>query len=254
MAESQEKKTVLLIADISGYTAFMVSNAQELFHAQTIITELVKAVIKEVKIPLKIAKLEGDAVFFYADKSKFVDWDKQCQKIRDKIDRFFIVFSRRLAELKHSETCKCGACTNIDQLALKIIIHAGVVLFYKIGRFAELSGPAVILLHRLLKNSVPAREYVLLTEQALAELNYPHKDFPLTAGVENYDLGQIKTFVHYPPKELTVILTPDLVAYYRSPISKIKNKIAKMMTMLKLSFTQKRNFAHLTPIAAGFKK
>ena len=72
--ESIEKKVVLIIADISGYTRFMVTNKTSLIHSQVIITELIKTIIKQVEIPLKVSKLEGDAVFTYAvkeDESSF---------------------------------------------------------------------------------------------------------------------------------------------------------------------------------------
>ena len=59
-----EHDVLLLIADISGYTDFMLSNKVSLAHSQDIITKLMKVIIKEVKIPLKISKFEGDAIFF----------------------------------------------------------------------------------------------------------------------------------------------------------------------------------------------
>src|SRR5258707_14538194 len=59
---------LLIIADISGYTRYMTANAKTLAHSQTIITELVKAIIESVDLPLEVAKLEGDAVFLFCRK------------------------------------------------------------------------------------------------------------------------------------------------------------------------------------------
>jgi hypothetical protein len=56
---------LLIIADISGYTRYMTANAKTLAHSQTIITELVKAIVEQIELPLEVAKLEGDAVFFF---------------------------------------------------------------------------------------------------------------------------------------------------------------------------------------------
>ena len=40
----------------------------------------------------------------------------------------------------------------------------GTVAFVKVRQFEELVGGDVVLIHRLLKNSIEAREYILMTE------------------------------------------------------------------------------------------
>ena len=60
--ETTPEPVVLIIADISGYTHYMTANAKTLAHSQTLITELVKTILVQVELPLKVAKLEGDAV------------------------------------------------------------------------------------------------------------------------------------------------------------------------------------------------
>ena len=57
--------TLLLIADIAGYTRFMKMHDTSLAHAQQIIADLLEAVIDAAGPNLKLAKLEGDAAFFY---------------------------------------------------------------------------------------------------------------------------------------------------------------------------------------------
>ena len=42
--------------------------------------------------------------------------------------------------------------------------HAGEIAFQRVKRLTELAGMNVILVHRLLKNSVPIDEYVLMSE------------------------------------------------------------------------------------------
>jgi class 3 adenylate cyclase len=57
--------TFLLIADIAGYTRFMKFHQASLAHAQDIVAQLLEAVIDATQPHLKLAKLEGDAAFFY---------------------------------------------------------------------------------------------------------------------------------------------------------------------------------------------
>src|SRR5689334_21985441 len=65
---TNEQKVLLMIADISGYTRFIATNRESLAHCQIVITELMRTVLKELKVPIQISKLEGDAVFFYLRK------------------------------------------------------------------------------------------------------------------------------------------------------------------------------------------
>ena len=71
----KELNVLLMIADISGYTKFMISNKQSLLHSQMIITELTKTIIKQVEIPFEVSKLEGDAIFMYAIKPESQSWE-----------------------------------------------------------------------------------------------------------------------------------------------------------------------------------
>jgi uncharacterized protein DUF2652 len=109
--ESGERNVVLIVADISGYTRFMLSNKGTLSHAQVIISELIKAIIKQIEIPLEIAKLEGDAVFLYAIKDEDPDaWEGVRRQIGQKLVGFFDAFSNKLLELEQSNLCDCNAC------------------------------------------------------------------------------------------------------------------------------------------------
>ncbi len=195
--ENTEKDVILILADISGYTQFMLANQQAATHAQTIITGLLQTIIQQVEIPLEVSKIEGDAVFLYAVKEAGVpEWDKTKRKISDKLTSFFKTFSRKLDALACSTQCQCGACENIHKLKLKIVAHSGRALFYMLGSFCELSGVDVIAAHRLLKNSVPSNQYILLTEAAYRDLEFQGKIHETTE--ETYDVGTLKTRVHFP--------------------------------------------------------
>jgi hypothetical protein len=91
-----EKEAILMIADISGYTKYMLSNQIDLVHAQVVINELISTIIKQVEIPLEISKLEGDAVFFFAERpSETALWDNTRREIGKKLIKFFEVSPTR---------------------------------------------------------------------------------------------------------------------------------------------------------------
>ena len=156
------KSSCLVIADIGGYTRFVMLHTTSLLHAETIITDLLEAVIARSEHPLTIAKLEGDAVFLYAT----VEGDQQiaARNVLKQVTEFFDAFRARERALIGCNTCGCPACRSIDKLHLKAVLHHGDVVIKKIGQFVELAGESVILIHRLLKNSITAKDYILMTD------------------------------------------------------------------------------------------
>ena len=199
MSDESIKKVLLMIADISGYTEFIVSTNLEIEHSQKIITQLINTIIEQIKIPLEISKLEGDAVFLYAvKKSENYTWEDVRKLVGEKLILFFDVFHNKLTELKQTSGCSCGACVNMNILKLKILVHSGEALFYHIKQFNELSGKDVILIHRLTKNSVAGDEYILMTEPAYSDIDFA-EHIETQEGSENYEhFGDIKTLVYFP--------------------------------------------------------
>lgn len=197
--ENQQKHVVILIADISGYTKFMTRKRKSLAHAQVIITELMTSLIDEIKIPLRIIEIEGDAIFFIGvEESELFPWEQMVAIISEKLPEFFNVFYTRLHDLLRSNMCHCNACEGASDLKLKIITHIGEAVFYDIASFSKLSGPDVILTHRLLKNSIEADEYLLMTETAFSAFNQ-YRKFDAVKKIENVNsFGKIPLFIHYP--------------------------------------------------------
>ena len=157
------KNAAMLIVDISGYTKFIQHQNLSLLHAESIISQLLETVIDAARHPRVLNKLEGDAAFLYA----FVDDDAKdvLLDITQQTISFFSAFQQKVIELTlDTASCSCDACTNVDNLKLKAFLHYGAVVFKKIRHFEELAGDNVILLHRLLKNSLVADEYILMTE------------------------------------------------------------------------------------------
>ena len=97
-APPTESEFLLLIADISGYTRFMMKNHTARVHAHGIISDLIAAVIAEVRIPLEVNKLEGDAIFMIAARQEH-DWNEIGGMLGQKLAEFVVAFDRKLTEL-----------------------------------------------------------------------------------------------------------------------------------------------------------
>jgi hypothetical protein len=188
-AAPPETEFVLLIADISGYTRFMLSSHTARVHAHGIVADLIAAVIAEARIPIEVNKLEGDAIFMVAGRPA-AGWGECGREIGARLPAFVAAFDRRLTELATSNVCDCVACEQMVKLRLKVIGHVGTAARTHVAGFDELSGVDVIVLHRLLKNTVPSSEYILLTEPAHALLQ-PDGEF--CPHVERYDdVGKVR--------------------------------------------------------------
>ncbi len=157
------KPLAIVLADISGYTKFTRYHAMAVMHAEQIITDLLETVIGTAEHPLTVGKLEGDAVFFYATAE-----GNPAALVRDVSKQalmFFDAFRAKERELISHPICICEACRNVGTLKLKVIMHYGEGTFRSIQNFQEIGGTEVDLARRLLKNSIPSKEYVLMTER-----------------------------------------------------------------------------------------
>lgn len=209
MRERGTQKVVLMLVDISGYTRFMVSHEKELRHSQTIIGELLETLMHQVDVPLRISRIEGDALFLYAIKSGDDEvWRRRSSSLVRRLLGLFQVFEERLAEIGAYSVCKCDACATVGNLKVKIIAHSGEALLTQVGEYPTLSGVDVITVHRLAKNSVPEDEYVLMTEAAYRDLALP-EGIVVREGVEEYDTGTFKTYVFVP--EVSIDLDQEAI-------------------------------------------
>src|SRR5262245_15814707 len=150
MADSST--AILLIADISGFTSFMKQKSISLSHAKEIVVTLLKALMNSTAPPLKVAELEGDAVFFYA-----LCQDRETahvtEHVKAQMQLFFEAFNNEIQRIESVTSCTCGACTQITQLKLKQVVHIGEIAREEIGQFEKLFGLDVIIVHRMLKNT-----------------------------------------------------------------------------------------------------
>jgi len=154
---SNANPTLLYIPDISGFTDFV--NKTEINHSSHIISELLEIIINSDKFGMSVSEIEGDAVlFFKEDIPSITDLIEQCQHT-------FINFHSYLRRYDTERICRCGACETATQLSLKFIIHKGNVEKINVKDHQKLHGSDVILIHKLLKNSIPEKEYILITDQ-----------------------------------------------------------------------------------------
>ena len=166
----------LLLADISGYTAFMAGIERDhgvdfsggIPAGFAILGELLGSVIDGVQPAFEIAKLEGDAVFAIAPAPAL---DGQGASVLDRFQALYGAFrARRDVQARNATDHLCTACPVVATLDLKMVLHRGQAVRQTVGTQTEILGPAVNVAHRLLKNSVHARlgdgPYVFLTEAA----------------------------------------------------------------------------------------
>jgi hypothetical protein len=160
------RPALLVIADIGGYTAFMKAHRTSLVHAQDVVARLLEAVI-DAAPRLTLLEIEGDAAFFYTWGESEQD-ASFAQLAADQIlamHRAFHVCQQAIASLN---TCPCEGCRQAEQLRVKFVAHLGEVAIQRVKRISKLAGLPVILVHRMLKNTVPLPEYMLLSEPLYA--------------------------------------------------------------------------------------
>ena len=121
--------------------------------------------IDRTEHPLVLNKLEGDAAFFWAESGP-----DRAAAMRDalvQVHALFDAFDATLARLgEERANCTCDACANLGGLRIKAFVHCGEVAVKQVRQFEELAGEEVILVHRLMKNTLAEREYVLLSQAA----------------------------------------------------------------------------------------
>lgn len=156
------RQAILLIADIGGYTEYMNFHRSVLGHAEAATTRMLDKIVDAAK-GFELIEIEGDAAFLSRDVDG-LDGAAALAMVTDvalALNRAFHR-ERRYVELN---MCPCGSCTKTSELKLKFVAHVGEVATQTIRRHKKLVGLDVIHVHRLLKNSVPVPEYVLVSDE-----------------------------------------------------------------------------------------
>jgi hypothetical protein len=184
----------LLIADITGYTAYL--SQSELEHAQGVLTSLLEVLLGETKPPLVLSRLAGDAVISYALGDAFASG----QAFVELVDNTYVAFRRAVDRMVMNTTCTCTACANVGTLDLKFFVHHGTFARQQLSAHEELVGNDVNLLHRLLKNHVTeatgVRAYALYTDAAIQKLGLQGLTDAMIAHTESYEhVGEVKVWI-----------------------------------------------------------
>ncbi|MDF2697078.1 MAG: hypothetical protein K0S65_5461 [Labilithrix sp.] len=206
------QRALLVIADIGGYTKFMRVHRVNLAHAQYVVAQLLEAVIDGAEPRLQLAKLEGDAAFFYALAPEGKKRD-EVGSFADMVASIRRSFLARRLELETDRVCNCDSCTQAGQLTLKFVAHVGEVAFQKVKRFTELAGLDVIFVHRLLKNGVPVPEYALMSEPVFEKAE-AFSGLGRESNEELEGLGNVTTYyvdLSEVARELPLPLEPSLL-------------------------------------------
>jgi hypothetical protein len=166
-----ERKTqtgYLLLADISGYTSFVAQT--EIEHADIALSYLLETIVEKLTVALTIAKLEGDAVFAYAEDGKL----PESRSLLELIDQTYCAFRDKAQDLFTHATCPCKACRAIPTLDLKFMMHHGSFVIQQIAGIKDLLGTDVNLIHRLAKNHVAEstgwQGYALFTDPVMERI------------------------------------------------------------------------------------
>ena len=184
--------TFLLIADIGGYTRFMKFHRASLAHAQEIVAQLLEAVIDATEADLKLAKLEGDAAFFYLSFPR--GEEPSLAFVAEQAAAIYRAFHARASDLKVNTFCVCDGCQQAGNLKIKLVGHFGEAAVQKVKNLTELAGVDVILVHRMLKNDVPIPEYMLMTEPVHQRIDSRMRERAQNHPLELDDIGKTDTY------------------------------------------------------------
>lgn len=189
----QTESGCLALADISGYTSYLAG--AELDHAQDVLEDLTDTVVRALSPPMKLSKVEGDAVFVYMPGNR-VD----ASMLLDTLDAAYFAFRRRQDAIDRATQCDCNACVLIPRLDLKFVAHHGRFGRQHVGGGEELSGSDVILVHRLLKNRVVEAighaGYALYTDAVVAAMGIDPEALRMRRhGEEVEDMGHVEGWI-----------------------------------------------------------
>lgn len=161
MTAGRPSRSYFVIVDISGYTEYLAKS--ELEHAGAILAEITELLIAKLSAPFRFVELEGDAVFVYATESDVEDPERLVEIVESCYAAFLLLQQQMVA----NTSCNCTACRGIKNLDLKCVAHFGQYAPQKTPNGEKLVGSDVVLVHRLLKNSVidqtGIRAYAFLT-------------------------------------------------------------------------------------------
>lgn len=184
--EANEVNTFLYIPDMTGFTEFMASTDPQQSHM--IVKEMLTWITDANILEMHISDIIGDAVFFYktGDPPPLKDVIKQSKLI-------FEGFHKKLRNYGVTYNSDTRRFECIHRLSIKFIAHYGEVTLSDIENHISIIGTPVIETHKLLKNSVEAENYLLVTENYLDKCSKEPDLASFLPGKDSYEhLGEIR--------------------------------------------------------------
>ena len=171
-------KSLLFIPDISGFTKFVKTTKLE--DSRTVIKELLEGLIRANILDMRVAEVEGDAIFFYLENRI-----PPSEELLQQVEAMYSAFCGELKILNKPAA----------SLQLKIIAHVADLDFIEVGDSRKPFGSEVIETHQLLKNSIESNNYILVTCALAKEMNlsktFQNESFAFKSGRENYGENDI---------------------------------------------------------------
>ena len=139
--------------------------------------------------------MEGGAVFGFADDE---DLRLRGRGFLGCLATCYEAYRASLEEARGLMTCDCAACSSVEDLDLKFVVHYGDYIIQSVAGRQELLGPHVTVVHLLMKNHVidhiGRSPYALFTEAAARHLEIPlPQAISIDEPYEHY--GTIQTYV-----------------------------------------------------------
>jgi hypothetical protein len=180
------ERALLMLADIAGYTEFMRLHRLNLAHSQEITQQLLESMLDAVPA-LRLVEVEGDALFLSAAPDGSDAWLPAALAM-------YRAFHAQQQWMVAHNLCVCDACRRIGSLHVKFVAHVGDVVPQRIRDTEKLVGVDVIAVHRMLKNTVPAAEYVLMSEPLYRTLDPDVRDRAVRVEQELEGLGEVPLY------------------------------------------------------------
>jgi Protein of unknown function (DUF2652) len=222
-------RALLMIADIGGYTQYMRLHRMSLAHSQEITGRLLEAMVRAVP-RLDLVEIEGDAAFLYA----LVDSaaSSQVADAADLASKMHQGFHGEQDRMIRLNMCSCPGCVEAGRLRVKFVAHVGDVARQTIKRRTQLVGLDVIAVHRMLKNSVPIDEYLLMTEPVYRQSPQPIRESATEIEDDLEGLGPTK--LYYLPLQPTTTeppppSKPTLMRRVRTTTSVVCRSVPRML-------------------------
>lgn len=182
----------MLVADISGYTAFLTQSETE--HAAPIIRSLLTSLVEQIGEPLKLWGMEGDAVLAYTTDEQFPSGET----FLSICENFYNSFAQRRQNIIANTTCACRACSNVGDLDLKIMAHYGPFEEIQVGPMTSISGAEVVLVHRMAKTDVKKvtgiHSYALFSDAAAKAMDIDAALVPFSQDIEHFGEVGMKVY------------------------------------------------------------